>query len=45
MLVLGGLWQKTRPGASGEVLAIIPVLALFEYPENGSKAAEEMSGG
>jgi len=44
MLVLGGLWQNMRPGASGEVLAI-PVFALFEYPEKGSKAAEEMSGG
>ncbi len=45
MLVLGGVWQKTRAGASGDVLVIIPVLALFVYPENGSNAAEEMSGG
>lgn len=43
--MLGGVWQNTRPGASGDWVAIMPVLALFEYPEKGSKAAEKMSGG
>ena len=45
MFVLGGDWQKTRPGASGDCVETIPVLALVEYPEKGSKAAEKMSGG
>lgn len=30
MFVLGGDWQKTRPGASGDCVEIIPVLAFAE---------------
>ena len=42
MFVLGGDWQNTRAGASGDCVVTIPVLALVEYPEKGSKAAEKM---
>ena len=37
MFVLGGDWQNTRAGASGDCVVTIPVLALVEYPEKGSK--------
>ena len=43
--MLGGVWQYTKPGASGEEPGIIPVFGDAEKPENGSYAAVKMSGG
>ena len=43
--MLGGVWQYTKPGASGEEPDIMPVFGAVEKPENGSYAAEKMSGG
>lgn len=44
-LLPGGLWQYSRPGASGECTDVIPVFEEVGNPEKGSNAAEKISGG
>ncbi len=45
MLELGGVWQNSSPGASGDGAPITPELLLAGKLEKGSKAAEKISGG